>query len=162
MNTPSTETASLAGGCLCGQVRYTARPDTREGYYCHCRMCQLAVGGTRATFINLLKEQVTWQGEPTWYASSRIAQRAFCGRCGTPLAFAYDDSLRMDLTVGSLDDPSAVRPVSHFAIESRVLNWHAEDGLPGNRLDEYDTLMARWRKAYGDDVQPGLGAVRQP
>ena len=43
----------LHGGCLCGQVRYEARPDHREGYYCHCRMCQLAFGNTRAAFINL-------------------------------------------------------------------------------------------------------------
>ena len=38
----------LEGGCLCGRIRYRAAPDKREGYYCHCRMCQLAFGNTRA------------------------------------------------------------------------------------------------------------------
>jgi hypothetical protein len=38
----------LTGGCLCGTHRYEARPRKREGYYCHCRMCQLAFGNTRA------------------------------------------------------------------------------------------------------------------
>lgn len=150
----------LGGGCLCGAIRYEARPDKREGYYCHCRMCQLAFGNTRAAFLNLRKDQVRWLAEPRWYESSKIARRGFCGHCGTPLAFQYLDSERMDLSIGSLDDPSAVRPVSHFAIDTRIAAWHADDGLPGERIDEYPKLTERWKKAYGDGVQPGLAAVR--
>jgi hypothetical protein len=152
---------ALTGGCLCGAVRFEARPEKREGYYCHCRMCQLAVGSTRATFINLRKDEVRWlAAPPTWYASSKIARRGFCGHCGTPLSFEYEGSERMDLTVGAFDDPSALKPVSHFAIESRVANWHVDDGLPGERLDASVKLAERWKKAYGDDVDPGVAAVR--
>jgi hypothetical protein len=152
--------APLTGGCLCGAVRYEARPDKREGYYCHCRMCQLAMGNTRAAFINLRKDQVHWIAEPAWYHSSKIARRGFCSHCGSPIAFQYLDSPRMDLTIGSLDDPGAVRPVSHFAIDTRIAAWHADDGLPGERFDEYPQLTERWKKAYGDDVQPGVDAAR--
>jgi hypothetical protein len=155
--------APLTGGCLCGAVRYEARPDKREGYYCHCRMCQLAFGNTRAAFFNLRKEQVRWTaGAPTQFASSKLALRGFCGRCGTPLSFAYLDSANMDLSLGSLDDPAAVRPVSHFAVESRIASWHGADGLAEQRLDEYQLLTERWRAAYGADVVPGLAATRQP
>lgn len=150
----------LGGGCLCGAIRYEARPGKREGYYCHCRMCQLAVGNTRAAFLNLRKDQVRWLAEPAWYASSKIARRGFCSRCGTPLAFEYLDSERMDLTIGSLDDPSAIRPASHFAIDTRIAAWHADDGLPGERFDEYPKLAERWKKAYGENVEPGLEAAR--
>ena len=66
----------------------------------------------------------------------------------------------MDLSVGSLDDPSAVTPSSHFAVESRIAAWHADDGLPGQRLDEHLKLPERWRQAYGDGVEPGLEATR--
>jgi hypothetical protein len=156
-----TQTAPLTGGCLCGAVRFEARPERREGYYCHCRMCQLAFGNTRASFINLRKDQVTWSGTaPTEYASSSFALRGFCNRCGTPLSFAYDGSLRMDLSVGSFDDPAALTPVSHFAVESRVANWHADDGLPGERLDASEALAKRWKSAYGDNVVPGVEATR--
>jgi hypothetical protein len=151
----------LGGGCLCGRVRYEARASHRKGYYCHCRMCQLAFGNTRAAFINLRKDEVRWTTQPPKrYASSTFAKRGFCGDCGTPLTFEYDGSERMDLSVGSLDDPAALTPVSHFAIESRIASWHAEDGLPGERLDESAQLMQRWRDAYGDGVKPGVGAVR--
>lgn len=150
----------LTGGCLCGSVRYEARPNHREGYYCHCRMCQLAFGNTRATFLNLRKSQVTWLALPTWYASSRIAKRGFCGTCGTPLCFEYLDSTHMDLSVGSLDDPSALEPVEHYSVETRIARWHANDGLPEYRLDKNQAIAERWRKAYGADVTPGLQAVR--
>jgi len=151
---------TLAGGCLCGRVRYQATPDHRDGYYCHCRMCQLAFGNTRAAFINLRKAEVEWSGAPAYYASSKIARRGFCSHCGTPLSFEYLDSERMDLAVGSFDDPSALKPIAHFAIESRVAPWHAEDGLPGERLDANERINNRWRAAYGDDAAPGLQTAR--
>jgi hypothetical protein len=155
-------TAALTGGCLCGAVRYEARPDEREGYYCHCRMCQLAFGNTRAAFLNLRKDQVRWTtAPPTFYASSTFARRGFCATCGTPLSFEYLDSERIDLSVGSLDDPAAVKPVSHFAVESRIAVWHADDGLPGQRLDEHSKLTERWRRAYGAEVVPGADATRK-
>jgi hypothetical protein len=151
----------LTGGCLCGAVRYEARPDHREGYYCHCRMCQLAFGNTRAAFLNLRKDQLSWTAaQPTRYASSKIALRGFCGRCGTPLSFEYIASERMDLSVGSLDRPEQLKPVSHFAVESRIAPWHAPDALPEQRLDANAKIMERWRDAYGDAVQPGPEAAR--
>ena len=158
-DTPSN--APLTGGCLCGAIRFEARPDKREGYYCHCRMCQMAVGNTRAAFINLRKDQVSWTaGAPTVFASSKFAERGFCKQCGTPLSFAYSGSQYMDLAVGAFDEPSAIKPVSHFAVESRVANWHAEDGLAEQRLDESKALADRWKAAYGDDVVPGVAATR--
>jgi hypothetical protein len=157
-----TNPTALTGGCLCGRVRFEARPEKREGYYCHCRMCQLAVGNTRAAFINLRKDEVTWAGAaPAFYASSKIARRGFCSNCGTPLSFEYLESERMDLAVGAFDDPAAIRPTLHFAVESRIESWHADDGLPGERLDASVKLNERWKAAYGEAVVPGVAATRQ-
>src|SRR5206468_1414505 len=131
----------LTGGYLCGHVRYEASPDHREGYYCHCRMCQLAFGNTRAAFVNLPKDQVRWTATPPeYYASSKIARRGFRNHCGTPLTFEYHGSERMDLSAGSFDDPSQFKPVSHFAIDTRIESWHADDGLPGQRFDSSEAL----------------------
>jgi hypothetical protein len=155
------EKTPLTGGCLCGSVRYEARPEAPEGYYCHCRMCQLAFGNTRAAFVNLRKDQVLWTGvPPTRYASSKIAMRSFCGQCGTPLTFEYLASDYLDLSVGSFDDPSALKPVSHFAVETRVATWHVPDGLPEQRFDQSERINERWRDAYGQEVVPGVEATR--
>jgi hypothetical protein len=152
---------ALGGGCLCAAVRYLATPDHREGYYCHCRMCQLAFGNTRAAFINLRKAEVQWLAPPAYYASSKIARRGFCSRCGTPLSFEFLDSERMDLSIGSLDDPAAIKPTTHYSVETRIANWHAADGLAEQRLDSNLRIAQRWRDAYGD-APPGLDTVRKP
>ncbi len=128
----------LTGGCLCGSVRYEARPQHREGYYCHCRMCQLAFGNTRAAFVNLLKSQVTWLAPPTWYASSRIAKRGFCGTCGSPLT--YENEVLPDeihLLAGALSDPSGVKPSAHIVVKEQLPWFDAADELP-----RYE----KWRK----------------
>jgi hypothetical protein len=151
----------LQGGCLCGALRYEATPTHRDGYYCHCRMCQLAFGNTRAAYFNLRKDQVRWlNGPPAYYASSKIARRAFCGRCGTPLSFEFLDSQHMDLSAGSLDEPGLLKPTEHFASESRIDSWFHDDGLPSSRIDENARIQQRWSEAYGAAVQPGLQAVR--
>ena len=146
----------LEGGCQCGEVRYRARAKSHDAYYCHCTMCQRAVGNVFAAFVNVKKKDVEWlTAPPKRYAASKIAERGFCGACGTPLTFEYHESENLDLTVGSLDAPGAMKPVAHFAIESRLASFHREDGLPGKRLDEVKHIAEKWKKAYGDDVVPG-------
>ena len=46
----------------------------------------------------------------------------FCEKCGSPLSFAYDASKWICVTVGSLDDPSQVKPTVHYGVESQ-LHW---------------------------------------
>jgi len=159
--TEATDLTPLPGGCLCGRVRYEATPEHRDGYYCHCRMCQLAFGNTRVAYMSLRKTQLRWlNGPPAYYASSKIARRGFCSNCGTPLCFEFLEGSNMDLAVGSLDEPALLKPIEHFAVESRIDVWHADDGLPGSRLETNERIQQRWREAYGADVQPGLAATR--
>jgi hypothetical protein len=152
---------ALTGGCHCGAIRYRVTTDKPDAYYCHCRMCQLAFGNIFATYVNVAKNEVEWtSGAPAHFRSSKIARRGFCGNCGTPLTFEFLDSDRMDISVGSLDDPGAVRPTIHIAVESRIAAWHVPDGLPEKRLDEFDNITKKWKQAYGEEVEPGLAAAR--
>jgi hypothetical protein len=104
---------------------------------------------------------VCWlNGPPSYYASSKIARRGFCGHCGTPLSFEFLDGESMDLAAGSLDEPGLLKPTEHFAFESHVPSWFHDDGLPRSRLDQNARIQQRWREAYGADVQPGLQDAR--
>jgi hypothetical protein len=151
----------VRGGCLCGAVRFEVRATHRDGYFCHCRMCQLAFGNTRAALVSVRKVEVSWTTKPPeYFFSSSFARRGFCSRCGTPLSFEYLSSENMDLTIGSLDTPAAFTPIAHFAVESRIANWHATGELREERLDENVQIMSRWKQAYGEDCTPGVQATR--
>lgn len=138
---------AMPGGCQCGRVRYTARIGSDDAYLCHCRMCQRATGGLAAAFVNLPQADLEWHAQPDWYASSAIAERPFCSACGTPLGFRYPDSDRIDLTVGSFDDPSRFVPTSHFGAESIHRAWLNTSDLPEKRSEDHAPLVARWAQA---------------
>jgi hypothetical protein len=130
-------TAVLTGGCQCGAVRYALYAEPISGDVCHCRMCQRAVGNLFGTFAGIGLRDFAWtRGEPVVYRSSSVAERGFCGRCGTPLSFRYLVRDKISVMVGSLDEPARVRPTAQLGIESRV-PWLEETlALPGKRTDQ--------------------------
>ncbi len=141
---------NMTGGCQCGRVRYVARIDNDEAYLCHCRMCQRATGGVFAALKNLSREDVDWVTiEPDRYASSPIARRGFCGACGTPLTYEGNGRDKLDLTIGSFDDPSRFRPVGHSGVESRHESWTHTSDLPSARTDENPGIVQQWMEATG-------------
>jgi hypothetical protein len=127
---------SLTGGCQCGAVRYHATMAPQKVHYCHCRMCQRAVGNVVATLAPVRKDHLQWTGTPKFFKSSSLATRGFCGDCGTPLSFAYDASEWICVTIGSLDDPAAVAPEVHFGVESQVAWLRIDDSLERVATDE--------------------------
>lgn len=141
-------TQTMTGGCQCGRIRFTVQADPSEAYLCHCKMCQRATGGVAAAFVGVQQGDVTWQGEPDWYDSSPIAQRPFCSHCGSPLGFRFrEGTTKMDLTVGSFDDPSVFIPKHHFAVESLHEAWLDTSALPRHRAADYDVLVQKWEEA---------------
>lgn len=141
---------TMSGGCQCGRIRYRVAIGDDDAYLCHCRMCQRATGGVAIAFKNVNRADVTWDREPEEYASSPLAKRGFCRECGTPLTFRYlEDSDKIDLTVGSFDDPGRFRPTSHFGAESLHEAWIDTSDLPRTRSDDYPRLVARWEKVGG-------------
>ncbi len=135
------------GGCQCGRVRYRADVGEAAAYHCHCRMCQKATGGFAATFVFLPATAVTWESEPDWYASSPIARRPFCSKCGSPLGFRFNDYDKMDLTFGSFDDPSDFEPTLHAGVESLHEAWLDTSALPRQRSNETESIAKRWKAA---------------
>lgn len=144
-------TNAKQGGCQCGRVRYTADVSEAEAYHCHCRMCQKATGGFAATLVFLPAAAVTWETEPDWYASSPIAKRPFCSNCGSPLGFKFNGNDKLDLTFGSFDDPSDLKPTQHVGVESMHEAWLDTGHLPRQRSDEVASVAKRW-SAAGLDV----------
>lgn len=138
---------TLTGGCQCGAVRFTATNAPTDTELCHCSMCRRAVGNIHMASVSVARADIAWQGTPATYASSPIATRGFCSRCGTPLYFAYNDSTHMDLMAGAIDQADALRPFTHFGVEARLEAFRHLDGLPEERTVDNVRIAERWRAA---------------
>lgn len=129
----------LTGGCQCGAVRYAIPKPTKGVHYCHCRMCQKATGNLFAALAPVPRAAVRWtRGQPAFFRSSVAAERGFCAACGTPLSFAYVSSPTFHVTVGSLDDPNAVKPEIHVGTEAQVRYLTIADGLPREATNQME------------------------
>ncbi len=116
-------TKARSGGCQCGAVRYRIDGPLSNPHICHCRMCQKAAGNFFMPLVNAQKKDLAWtRGAPAHFQSSEGVRRGFCAACGTPLTFETLKAAHLNVTIGSLDDPSAVKPVTQDGVESR-LSW---------------------------------------
>lgn len=64
------------------------------------------------------------------YASSEVAERWFCGQCGTPLLVRDFAGTTHDFSLATLDTPEAVEPEAHFHFDGRITWADAADDLP--------------------------------
>ena len=145
---------TMAGGCACGRVRFTALIADDEAYLCHCRMCQRATGSVSIAFKQVRQDDLAWETEPDWYDSSPIARRPYCRECGASLGFMFrEGSEKIDLTVASFDDPSRFVPKWHFGAESIHRAWLNTEGLPEHKTTDYQVLVDKWIEATGSIPQ---------
>lgn len=125
------------GGCQCGTVRYAISAPFENPHICHCRMCQKAFGNLFAALVGTKKTGLTWtKGQPAFFKSSAIVNRGFCRDCGTPLSFAYDDSDRIAVAIGSLDHPEDAMPACQYGTEARLPAFTLLHTLPGTRTED--------------------------
>lgn len=141
----------LEGGCACGAVRYRLGSAPMFVHCCHCRDCQRQTG--TAFVINALIEtdRITiLSGRPKPVAvpteSGRPHEIHRCPDCGTALWSDYGGrpALRF-VRVGTLDDPSALRPDVHIYVRSK-LPWVA---LPEDTpaFEAYYDIQTLWPAA---------------
>ena len=119
------------GGCACGGVRYEITVPPSPISFCHCGQCrrQHSHVGAYTTFprdaLRLVKEETL-----AWYASSDRARRGFCSRCGSGLFWDAAGEARMDVTAGSLDEPTGLQADRHIWIDFKEDYYDLpDDGL---------------------------------
>jgi hypothetical protein len=79
----------LAGGCMCGAVRYTIAEKPLATGLCHCNCCRPQSGSAFSTVIFVHRGAVTITGETADIedvgSSGLKVVRRYCPRCGSPL-----------------------------------------------------------------------------
>lgn len=93
----------ITGGCLCGDVRFTAMGAPDRVGVCHCRDCQKHHGAPFYAAAIYPEDAVAIDGVVGDYAG-----RCFCPRCGSSV-FARSDG-EVELHLGALDEPGQLRP----------------------------------------------------
>ncbi len=129
------------GGCACGGVRYAIAARPGPVSYCHCGQCRSQHGhvGAYTTFPRAAF-RLTVAETLVWYPSSDRARRGFCGRCGSGLFWDPQEEERMDVTAGSLDEPTGLRADRHIWVDFKGDYYDLPDdgllrrtsGQPGN------------------------------
>ncbi|HEX2803490.1 MAG TPA: GFA family protein [Sphingomicrobium sp.] len=124
----------LAGGCMCGAVRYELGSQPFDAGWCHCRTCQLNSGSPAMVFATVPVGDFHWTKgaeKVRSIQSSHFGRREFCGECGTPFLMKVDHQPEtVDFSVATLDAPNAVSPAYHIFWGSRVAWFDPGDDLP--------------------------------
>ncbi|HSU04276.1 MAG TPA: GFA family protein [Acetobacteraceae bacterium] len=113
----------ITGGCLCGEVRYNANVEPAFIGLCHCRNCQKESGSAFAIVVGIPQAALSVQGELKTYKDTgdtgKAMFRRFCPNCGSTVV---DEAEMMPgvlmLQVGTLDDPSWVKPTMEIYCDS--------------------------------------------
>src|SRR4029450_3614177 len=120
----------LTGGCVCGGTRYVLKSRPSSPSDCHCIDCRRSAGGPYVSWGAVPREDlVVTKGEPRKIAhANRI--RSFAACCGTHL-FVEDtkDSDTIDVTIASLDDPTAFWPGKGIWAEEKFARVSIEESL---------------------------------
>jgi hypothetical protein len=128
------------GGCQCGAVRYELLEKPRGAHICHCRMCQKQFGNFFAALCGVPKDKFRLtRGTMAKFRSSEKVQRGFCKDCGTPLTYEPLDRGSISVSIGSLDNHSAMPPEIQFGIEAREPWFNNLHELPAYVSGEDET-----------------------
>ena len=125
----------LAGGCVCGRVRFELTEPPTSASYCHCRRCQrrtgtaasaqarIAPGSLRVTSGD---EHIRSYDPPDGFS------KLFCSACGSALFSRHpDDPGIMSVRLGAFDEDPGIRP-SYRQFVAYAAPWEPlpDDGLP--------------------------------
>ncbi len=127
-----TEDQALEGVCLCGAIRYRSTASPVRGVICHCSMCRKHSGAPILAFVHFPLDAFSWlKEEPSRYQSSQFAERGFCPTCGSTVSMHEEDLAdRVQIAVGSLDEPERVRPDDHVWTKDQIEWFEVSDDLP--------------------------------
>jgi hypothetical protein len=125
----------MKGSCLCKNVRFEIikfSPHVSNG---HCSMCRKFHGAAFATYGTVLEKDLTFTVESDSlkiYRSSDIAERGFCGNCGSSLFYKFLDARgTCDIALGTLDDEPNIPVEAHIYYANKP-KWSGDfdDELP--------------------------------
>ena len=120
----------ITGGCLCGDIRSTARGRPDRVGRCHCLDCRKHHGAVFYAAAVFPAASVTVTGETRDWEG-----RHFCPRCGSSVFARSGDEFELHL--GALDAPSQFTPTYELWTDRRE-DWLPPFAMAGHPRDRAD------------------------
>jgi|SRR5580692_3879874 hypothetical protein len=119
--------ADIKGSCRCGRVSYVSGADPVFVGLCHCRTCQKSTGSAYATVLAVPTASLMVTGATKRFDDTgdtgNATHREFCPECGSTITQSADVMAGLTMVpVGTLDDPTAVKPAMQIFCDS-ALPW---------------------------------------
>ena len=131
----------IAGGCLCGAVRYEADAEPAWTAVCYCRDCQRASGSGYMPVMGVRRGALKVTGELAEHTVTAIgggpSTRHFCPACGSTVLGGLEGPPEGTVSIyaGALDDPTLFKPaIAIFTRHRRP--W--DSPIPG--VTEFDAM----------------------
>lgn len=125
----------LAGGCICGAVKFSIEDSFKAFYQCHCKQCQKLTGSAFASNIFTDPDNIEWlsgQDSITNYVHpSRDFSKSFCKACGSAVPFVNKTRTSLIVPAGSLNEFPEIRPQANI-FTSEEACWLKQGALAAN------------------------------
>jgi hypothetical protein len=154
----------LKGGCSCGQVRYQLLDKPIRVHCCHCTDCQRHTGSAfvlnaiiETSAIKMLRGKLLAVPVPRAFGPHDIYR---CPKCKVALWSDYGHRPQIRFVrVGTLDDPSAIRPDIHIYTETKMPWLKLPKNTPTFR--EYYDRKKVWPLKSQQRLKKALAVVKQ-
>jgi hypothetical protein len=123
----------VAGGCLCGTVRYLLTLPARFCAHCHCGNCRRAHGAAFVTYAGFRENQVRLDGGTSLkrFVTSSGSTRSFCGECGSTLFYEGPRwPGELHVVVANIEGDIEKPPAAHVFVDHGAEWWEIGDDLP--------------------------------
>ena len=121
----------LTGGCMCGAVRYEAHAPFRDVTFCHCGQCRKWHGHVGA-YTNVAADRfaLVHDEDLAWFASSDVARRGFCRKCGSSLFWRRNQGDTISVAAGTIDGATGLHAARHIYVTDKGDYYDIADGVP--------------------------------
>jgi hypothetical protein len=124
----------IAGGCVCGAVRYECSVKPLAMLACHCRTCQMTSGGAYMPIVLFPASAFKFtRGAPRYHTTDKLNgekhRRGFCAECGSRLTGAETEGKEprwIGVAAASLDEPGLFRSSADI-FTSHAQAWDVMD-----------------------------------
>jgi len=138
----------LSGHCSCGAVKYRLTSKPMFVHCCHCLDCQRQTGSAfvlnaliEADRVEVLSGETQGYPQPTDSGRPHVIHR--CAACGTALWSNYGGLTKLRFVrVGTLDEPSSLKPDVHIYTRSKQPWVTLPEGVPA--FEAYYSSKELW------------------